>query len=141
MIGEMLTTHSLLVKIFLGFLVIGIFLPFIYGKDMRSFKKMSFIYTMIFQALTTMIAFSGLIPLFTGEGMNFSIPIAIMIAVWVIMMYLEIKKHKNIKVAPMQDEQKFMMLKGKFVKISIAQVILVALMVIIMILKSKGIIF
>ncbi len=140
MIGEMLITHNLLVKIFLGFLVIGIFLPYIYTKDMRVFKKMSFIYTMVFQALTTMILFSGMIPLFAVGGVNFSIFIVMMIVIWAIMMYLEIKKHKNIKVAPMQDDRKFAFLKSKFVKISIIQVLLVTFMVIIMILKSKGII-
>lgn len=139
MIDEMLATHSLLVKIFLGFLVIGIFLPYMYAKEMRAFKKMSFIYTMVFQGLITMIMFSGMIPLFTVGGVGFSIFVAIMIAVWVAMMILEIKKHKQIKVAPMQDNARFQLLKSKFIKVSALQIILVALMVVIMILRSKGI--
>jgi len=139
MIGDMLMIHSVLVKIFLGFLVIGIFLPYMYAKDMRAFKKMSFIYTMIFQALTTMILFSGMIPLFAVGGVDFSMFIVLMIIVWVVMMILEIKKHKQIKVAPMQDNAKFEFLKRKFVKVSIIQVLLVAFIVVVMVLRSKGI--
>jgi len=66
MIEEMLAAHSILVKAFLGFLVGGLFIPMMTAKNPLGFKKSSFIYTMIFQAIATMIAFSGIVAVFTG---------------------------------------------------------------------------
>ena len=67
MIEQILATHSILVKIFLGFLVLGIAIPFMTAKKPLGFRKASFIYTMIFQAIATMIAFTGLIGMVIGE--------------------------------------------------------------------------
>jgi ribose/xylose/arabinose/galactoside ABC-type transport system permease subunit len=139
MLEQMLATHSILVKIFLGFLVAGLFIPMMTAKKPLGFRKASFIYTMIFQAIATMIAFSGLVAMMTGE-MSLSIAIIIMIVLWAVMMFLEIKKYKLIKIAKIENPETHKLLKSGFLKISVVQILLVAVMVVLMILKVKGIV-
>ena len=139
MLEEMLATHSILVKIFLGFLVAGLFIPMMTAKKPLGFRKASFIYTMIFQGLATMVAFTGLIAMITGE-MPLSIAIIIMIVLWAVMMFLEIKKYKLIKIAKIENPETHKILKGGFLKISVVQILLVAVMVVLMVLKAKGIV-
>jgi len=139
MLEEMLATHSILVKIFLGFLVAGLFIPAMTAKKPLGFRKASFIYTMVFQAIATMVAFTGLIAMVTGE-MSLSIAIIIMIVLWAAMMFLEIKKYKLIKIAKIENPNTHKVLKGGFLKISIIQILLVTIMVVLMVFKAKGII-
>ncbi len=139
MLEEMLATHSILVKIFLGFLVAGLFIPMMTAKKPLGFRKASFIYTMIFQGIATMVAFSGLIAMITGE-MPFSIAIMIMVVLWAAMMFLEIKKYKLIKIAKIENPETHKVLKGGFLKISVVQILLVTVMVVLMVLKVKGIV-
>jgi len=138
-VAQMLAAHSILVKAFLGFLVGGLAIPFFTAKNPLGFRKSSFIYTMIFQAIATMIAFAGLVAVFTGD-LGWSTTTIIMVAVWAIMMYIEIKKYKAIKVANIQNAETHKVLKSAFIKISIVQILLVAIMVVLMILKAKDVI-
>jgi len=137
-VTQMLAIHSILVKAFLGFLVAGLFIPMLLKKPV-GFKKVSFIYTMVFQALATMIAFAGLVAVFTGD-LGWQTTTLIMVVVWVAMMYIEIKKYKLIKFANSQNTNTLEVLKGAFLKISILQILLVTIMVVLMILKAKGVI-
>lgn len=138
-VAQMLATHSMLVKVFLGFLVVGMIIPFMTAKNPQGFRKGSFIYTMIFQAIATMIAFAGLVAVFTGD-LGWSTTTIIMIAVWAVMMYIEIKKYKAIKLADLNNPDNHRMLKGAFIRISIIQILLVTIMVVLMILKVKGVV-
>jgi len=136
-VAQMLAVHSLLVKGFLGFLVVGVFIPLLTANNPAGFKKASFIYTMVFQALATMIAFAGIVAVFTGD-LGWSVTTIIMMGVWAVMMYIEIKKYKLIKLANLNNPEIHKVLKGAYIKISIVQILLVAIMVVLMILKAKG---
>jgi len=138
MIEEMIASHSILVKIFLVFLVGGMAIPFVTAKNPLGFRKASFIYTMIFQGIATMVAFTGLVAMVTGET-PFSISIIVMIIMWALLMYIEIKKYKLIKFAKLENPDTHKVLKGGFLKISLIQILLVAIMVVLMVLKAKGI--
>ncbi len=138
-VAQMLAGHSLLVKVFLGFLVLGLIIPFATAKNPLGFRKSSFIYTMIFQAIATMIAFAGIVAIFTGD-LGWSTTSIIMVAVWAVMMYIEIKKYKVIKLANLDNPENHKLLKGAFIKISIVQILLVVIMVVLMIFKAKGMI-
>ena len=139
MVEQILASHSILVKIFLGFLVAGLLVPMLTAKDPLSFKKSSFIYTMIFQAIITMIAFTGLIAMVMGE-FGFTLSIIIMIVIWAVLMYIEIRKYRLIKMAKIQNEDTHKLLNSAFLKISAVQILLVAIMVILMVLKVKGVV-
>ncbi|MEA1953347.1 MAG: hypothetical protein U9O24_03045 [Campylobacterota bacterium] len=139
MIEQILVTHAVLVKIFLGFLVVGMAIPFMTAKNPLGFRKASFIYTMVFQAIATMIAFTGLIGMVIGE-FGMSVSMIIMIVIWSVLMYIEIKKYKLIKVAKIENPDTHKLLKGAFLKISAIQVLLVAIMVVLMVFRAKGII-
>jgi len=138
MLEEMLMTHSILVKAMLGFLVIGLFIPMM-KKEPLEFKKASFIYTMIFQAIVTMIAFAGMVAFVVGN-MGFSVSIIIMIVLFVIMMGLEIVKYKRIKKGNLNDEATFKQLRSGFVKTGIINIVILVAMVVLMILKAKGVV-
>ena len=137
-VTQMLAIHSILVKAFLGFLVLGLFIPFMVKKPV-GFKKASFIYTMIFQAIATMIAFAGIVAVFTGN-LPWGIDVIIMVVLWAVMMYIEIKKHKLVKIANLDNADTFKVIKSAFLKISVLQILLVAIMVVLMILKAKGVV-
>jgi len=139
MVEEMLAAHSILVKVFLGFLVGGLLIPVMTAKNPLGFRKASFIYTMIFQALATMIAFAGIVAVFTGD-LGWSVSTIIMVVVWAVLMYIEIKKYKLIKIANLDNADAHKLLKGVFWKISAVQIVLVAVMVVLMVLKAKGVI-
>ena len=138
MIAQMLATHSILVKVFLGFLVAGLFIPMMTAKNPLGFRKASFIFTMTFQGLATAVAFTGLVAMFAGD-LPFSMDVMIMTAIWALMMFIEIKKYKLIKMAKIQNPETHKMLKGGFLKITAIQILLVAVMVVLMVLKAKGI--
>ena len=139
MVEQILSSHSILVKIFLGLLVAGLLVPMLTAKNPLGFRKASFIYTMIFQAIITMIAFTGLIAMVMGE-FGFTLSIIIMIVIWAVLMYIEIRKYRLIKMAKIQNEDTHKLLNGAFLKISAVQILLVAIMVILMILKVKGVV-
>lgn len=137
-VTQMLATHSILVKIFLGFLVLGLVVP-VMAKTAEGFKKGSFIYTMVFQALATMIAFAGVVAIFTGD-LGWTVSTIIMVVLWAVMMYIEIKKHKLIKIANLKNADTMRVIKGAFYKISFVQILLVVIMVVLMVLKAKGVV-
>jgi len=136
---QMLSTHSILIKVFLGFLVLGLLIPFITASNPLGFRKASFIYTMIFQGIATMVAFAGIVAIFTGD-LGWSVTSIIMMAVWAVMMMIEIKKYKAIKQANIENPTTHKVLKSAFIKISIVQILLVVIMTVLMILKAKGIV-
>ena len=137
MVTEMLAGHSLLIKVLLGFLVGGLFIPMMTAKNPQGFKKASFIYTMMYQALLTMIAFAGIVAIFTGD-LGWSATSIIMVVVWAVLMYIEIKKHKLIKIANLENPETHKLLKGAFLKVSFVQIVLVVVMVVLMVFKAKG---
>jgi len=139
MIGQIILTHSLLVKVFLGFLAAGFFIPFMTKKKPAGFKKASFIYTMIFQAIATMIAFTGAVAWAMGE-FALSLSIMVMLVIWVLLMFIEIKKYKLIKTAKIDSDEVHALLRGAFVKISAVQVMLVVMMVVLKVMEVKGVI-
>ena len=133
----MIASHSILVKVFLGFLVGGLLIPVMTTKNPLGFRKASFIYTMIFQAIATMIAFTGLIAMVMGE-FGLTLSTIIMIIIWAALMYIEIKKYKLIKVSKIENPETHKLLKGAFMKISAVQILLVAVMVVLKVMEVKG---
>jgi len=139
MVAQVVASHSILVKVFLVFLAAGFLIPFTTRQNPLGFKKASFVYTMVFQALASMIAFTGIISLVMGEfGMTLSI--IVMIVIWALLMYIEIKKYKLIKVASIDNEEIHALLKGAFLKISAVQVMLVVMMIVLKVMEVKGVI-
>ena len=76
--------------------------------------------------------------MFAGD-LPFSMDVMIMTAIWALMMFIEIKKYKLIKMAKIENPETHKMLKGGFLKITAIQILLVAVMVVLMVLKAKGI--
>ncbi len=139
MLEEIIASHSILVTVFLVFLVGGLFIPSMTAKDPLAFRKASFIYTMVFQAIATMVVFTGMVAMVMGEY-GFTLSIILMIVVWAVLMYIEIRKYKLIKHSNVQVAEIHQMLKNAFLQISMVQIMLVAVIVIFMLLKAKGIV-
>jgi len=136
MINELMFVHKVLVYIFFIFLVAGFAVPPTINDAFR-FKKTSFIYTMIFQAFASMVAFAGLVVLYAGH-MSWDMFSVSMVLVWGMMMFIEIKKHRLIKYADLTQEQNFTVIKQGFNKISILQVLIIVAMIGVMSLKNMG---
>jgi hypothetical protein len=137
MINELMFVHKILVYIFAIFLLVGFVMPSMIN-DAFKFKKMSFIYTMTFQAFASMVAFAGLVVLYAGH-MSWDIFSVSMVLVWAMMMFIEIKKHRLIKYADLTKEQNFTIIKQGFNKISILQVLIIVGMIGVMSLKNMGV--
>jgi len=137
MIEQMISSHSILVQAFLGFLAGGLLIPMMTAKNPLGFRKASFIYTMIFQGIATMIAFTGLIAMVMGE-FGLTLSTIIMIVIWAVLMYIEIRKYKLIKIAKIENAETHKLLKGAFIKISAIQILLVIVMVVLKVMEVKG---
>ncbi len=137
MLEQMIASHNFLVQVFVVFLIGGLLIPMMTAKKPLGFRKASFIYTMIFQAIATMIAFSGLVAMMTGE-LGLTLSTIIMIVIWAALMYIEIKKYKLIKVANIENPETHKLLKGAFLKISAVQIFLVVVMVVLKVMEAKG---
>ncbi len=134
MLEEMLLTHTVLIYAFIAFIILGFLVPTM-AKEPKAFKKASFLYTMIFQALITMIVFSGIVALVVGE-MDFGLSIIIMIAVFAVMMGIEISKHKRIKKGDLEDEATFAMLRTGFTKASVLNLVVLVGITLFMMFKA-----
>ncbi len=137
MLEQMIASHNFLVQVFVVFLIGGLLIPMMTAKKPLGFRKASFIYTMIFQAIATMIAFSGLVAMMTGE-LGLTLSTIIMIVIWAALMYIEIKKYILIKVANIENPETHKLLKGAFIKISAVQIFLVVIMVVLKVMEAKG---
>ncbi len=137
MLEQMIASHNFLVQVFVVFLIGGLLIPMMTAKKPLGFRKASFIYTMIFQAIATMIAFSGLVAMMTGE-LGLTLSTIIMIVIWAALMYIEIKKYRLIKVAKIENPETHKLLKGAFMKISAVQILLVVVMIVLKVVEVKG---
>ncbi len=137
MLEQMVASHNFLVQVFVVFLIGGLLIPMMTVKKPLIFRKASFIYTMIFQAIATMIAFSGLVAMITGE-LGLTLSTIIMIIIWAALMYIEIKKYRLIKMARIENPETHKLLKGAFMKISAVQIFLVIVMVVLKVMEVKG---
>jgi hypothetical protein len=136
MIDEFLYVHRILVYVFLAFLAFGMVIPAL-SKDAMRFKKASFIYTMSFQGLATMVAFAGTVLLYAGH-LSWDIFSISMVVVWAVMMFIEVKKYRLIKYANLTDSATLSLLKSGFSKISLLQIFIVCLMIGMMYLRNSG---
>ena len=139
MVETMIATHSVLVKLFLGFMVASLFIPKMTKHNPLAFKKAEFIYTMTFQAFASMIAFSGIVAYMVGK-MQLTPSIIIMAVAWALLMFVEIKKHRLIKYANMNKEGVQELLGGAFVKVTLVEIVIVVMIVVLKILEAKGVI-
>jgi len=137
MVAQIISSHYILVEIFLAFLILGFFIPSMTAQKPPAFRKASFIYTMVFQAIATMIAFAGLVAMVMGEY-GFTLSIILMILVWAVLMFIEIKKYKVIKTSRIEDPETHVLLKSLFLKITAVEVFLTAAMVLIKFMEAKG---
>lgn len=136
MLAEMLLTHRVLIYAFIGFIVLGFLIP-IKKKEHLAFKKSSFLYTMIFQAIITMIVFSGIVSLVVGN-FDFGMRIIIMIAVFAVMMGIEISKYKRIKKADLEDDTTFNMIRSGFTKATVLNLVVLVGIIVFMMVQAKG---
>jgi len=86
-----------------------------------------------------MVVFTGLIALAAGD-LDFGVGVIVMVIVWVILMYFEIGKYIKIARTNMQDESIFRAMRVSFLKIQFSNIALVILMIMLMVLRDKGVI-
>lgn len=134
MIETMLSTHSILNYVFIVFLIIGFAIPSMV-KDPLGFKKASYIYTMVFQAIITMVLFSGIVALIVGD-FPFNMPIIVMVGSFAVMMAVEISRHKRIKKSNLEDSENLEMAQSGFYKAGILNLIVILAVTFFMFFRS-----
>lgn len=134
-----LSLHSLFIKIFLGFLVLGFLIPILTTNNPLAFKKWSFLFTISYHGFLSMIVFLGLLASIIGD-LGFNIAVELMIFSWFLLTFLEIKRHKKVAKTHILEEA-YKSVKNHSLKFSIFEILVVIVMVIIMILSAKGILF
>lgn len=100
--NEMVMYHSVLIKIMLAVLVIGMIIPFL-SKECAKTVKRTRIYMFVSHGLLTMIAFSGLIA-FVFADISISLSIIAMIIAFLAMIMIEVMKYKKILKASSNSE-------------------------------------
>jgi len=136
MLETMLSTHSILNYIFIAFLIIGFAIPTMV-KDPLGFKKVSFIHTMVFQAVMTMLLFSGIVALIVGN-MPFNLPIIVMVGAFAVMMAVEISRHKRIKKSNLEETANLEMAQSGFYKAAVINLIVILAVTFFMFFRSQG---
>jgi len=136
MLETMLSTHSILNYIFIVFLIIGFAIPTMV-KDPLGFKKASFIHTMVFQAVMTMLLFSGIVALIVGN-MPFNLPIIVMVGAFAVMMAVEISRHKRIKKSNLEETANFEIAQSGFYKAAVINLIVILAVTFFMFFRSQG---
>lgn len=136
MIEMMLSTHSILNYIFIIFLIVGFVIP-TKAKEPLAFKKASFIYTMVFQAIITMILFSGIVALIVGN-FAFDMPIIVMVGAFAVMMAIEISRHKRIKKMNLEEAENLEIAQSGFYKAAVLNLTVVVALTIFMFIRTQG---
>ncbi|KIM07663.1 MAG: hypothetical protein KU29_06635 [Sulfurovum sp. FS06-10] len=92
--NEMILYHSMLIKMMLAVLIVGLMIPFLSGECAKTIKRMR-IYMFVSHGLLTMIAFSGMVA-FVFADMAFNLSIVVMIVAFFAMIGIEVVKYKKI---------------------------------------------
>ena len=87
---------------------------------------------MVFQALMSMIVLAGIVALVAGK-LPFGVTTIIMIVIFGVMMALEIVKYKKIKNSNGKES-------AGFLKTGIINILILVAMVVLMILRAKGVV-
>jgi protein-S-isoprenylcysteine O-methyltransferase Ste14 len=137
MIDEIVASHRFLVEFFALFVLSGVAIPKMTAGNPLKFRKASFIYTMTFQAIATMAAFTGLVALVVGKY-AFGTSIILMVLIWGALMFIEIKKYRAIKSAWIETAHTHQLLQSLFYKITAVEFFLIVVMIVMKMMEVKG---
>jgi len=99
---EMILYHSVLIKVMLGLLFIGIIIPFLSADCAKSIRRAR-IYMFFSHGLLSMIAFSGIIALIFAH-MSLTRDMMVMIVLFFVMIMLEVVKYKRVQKGVLDKE-------------------------------------
>lgn len=92
--NEMVLYHSVLIKVMLGVLVVGMVIPFLSRECPKTVKRLR-IYMFFSHGLLSMIAFSGLIA-FVFADLPMTLSMMAMIVIFFAMIMIEVVKYKKV---------------------------------------------
>jgi hypothetical protein len=91
---EMVLYHSVLIKVMLGVLIVGMIIPFLSAECSKTIKRTR-IYMFVSHGLISMIAFTGMIA-FVFAKMSWSLDIVAMVVAFLAMIGIEVVKYRKI---------------------------------------------
>ena len=133
---EMVLYHAFLIKIMLGFVVIGMIIPFIRKACGKTIKHKR-IYMFISHGLLSMIAFTGLIALVFSK-MSLNLSMIFMIVVFFILIGLEILKYRKMLNTRYDKENCTKNMRKIAFKYGIVELALIASLIISKIMEYKS---
>ena len=134
---EMIFYHAFLIKVMLGLLVIGMVIPFLSADCAKSIRRTR-IYMFFSHALLTMIAFSGLTALIFAH-MSLTTDMILMIALFFIMIMLEVFKYKKVLKGVIDKESCTKKARVNTVLFGLINIAIIVGMVIYMVIQKNAV--
>jgi len=134
---EMIFYHAILIKAMLGLLFIGMVIPFLSGDCAKSIRRTR-IYMFFSHGLLTMIAFSGLTALIFAH-MSLTLDMILMIALFFVMIMLEVFKYKKILKGVIDKESCNKKARVNAVVFGLINMAIIAGMVVYMVMQKNAI--
>ena len=135
--NEMVMYHSVLIKIMLAVLVVGLIIPFL-SRDCAKTVKRTRIYMFVSHGTLSMIAFSGLIA-FVFADMSMSLSIGMMIVAFFAMIMLEVIKYKKILKGASNPENCLKKSRITTFLFTIVNIAIIAGMVVYMVMQKNAV--
>ncbi len=133
---EMVLYHAILIKIMLGVLVIGMFIPFL-SKECRITIKRTRIYMFVAHGFITAVAFSGMVA-FVFVQMPFNISMAVMIVIYLLISVVETVKYFKMLKMQYESNSCVQSLRGVAIKYTLINIIMILAMMIWKIMEYKS---
>jgi hypothetical protein len=134
---EMVLYHSILIKVMLGLLVIGIIIPFLSSDCAKSIRRAR-IYMFFSHGLLSMIAFSGLIALIFAH-ISLTRDMMVMIVLFFVMIMVEVMKYKKIQRGVLDKENCNRKARVTSVIFGLINIAIIAGMVVYMVMQKNAV--
>ncbi len=132
MIQEALLYHTVTIKLFFALLVINLWIPRVFSRDIIKEVKATRISFFFFSAMLTMVAFTGAVLILIAK-LPWSIWMSSMIAVWILLSILEIVRSRKLTKL-WREGRSAVSVSWHYVAF---EMMIMSLMIVIAILKSK----
>ncbi len=132
MIQEAILYHTVTIELFFALLVINLWLPKLFSRDIIKEVKATRISFFFFSAMLTMVAFTGAVLMLIAK-LPWSIWMSLMVVVWIILSALEIIRAR--KLTQLWGEgQSAVSISWRYVAV---EMLIMAMMLLIATLESK----
>ena len=134
--SEMVLYHSVLIKIVLGLVVVGMLIPFLGKSCSKTIKRMR-IYMFASHGLLTMVAFTGVIALVFAK-MSLNMSMILMIIAFFALIAIEVIKYRKMLNTRMKKESCVKDMRFMSLLFGVIEIVIIMSLVILKIMEYKS---